>query len=81
MFKNVDITYKNAGEILDYLEKQLQSQAGIHYKKGVKYFLDEELDKAIREWEKTLQLNPEHLEAKRDLEKTRRLLEKLRKFQ
>ncbi len=81
MFKNVDITYKNAGEILDYLEKQLQNQAGIHYKKGVKYFLDEELDKAIREWEKTLQLNPEHPEAKRDLEKTRRLLEKLRKFQ
>jgi tetratricopeptide (TPR) repeat protein len=80
MFKNVDITHKNVAKIVSDIEKQLQNDAQDHYRKGVEYFLAEQLDQAIKEWEETLRLHPDHRDAKRDLQKTRRLLENLRKL-
>ncbi|MCJ7494665.1 MAG: hypothetical protein MUP68_10565 [Deltaproteobacteria bacterium] len=84
MFKKADITYKNVREMVTNLEKRLQdhkTQAENHYQKGVGHFLAEELDEAVQEWEKTLQLDPQHLKAKKDIEQVRRLQEKLRKIQ
>ena len=84
MFKKADITYKNVREMVANLEKRLQdhkTQAENHYQKGVRHFLAEELDEAVQEWEKTLQLDPQHLKAKKDIEQVRRLQEKLRKIQ
>ncbi len=52
-------------------------QAEVHYQKGVKYFIAEDLPQAIKEWEETLRLNPEHPKAWKDLEKAQRLLENL----
>lgn len=81
MFKKLDMDYKNTREMVLYIEKQLQDQAENHYRQGVGYFLAEKLDEAVKEWEQTLNLNPGHPRAKRDLERTRRLLENLRKLQ
>jgi tetratricopeptide (TPR) repeat protein len=61
-------------------EVQLQEQAEVHYAKGIRHFLAEELDQAIVEWEETLRLNPEHSKAKRDLEKARRLLKNFKRL-
>ncbi len=61
-------------------EVQLQEQAEVHYMKGVRYFLSQELDKAIDEWEETLRLNPDHPNARKDLQKARRMLESLKKI-
>ena len=61
-------------------EVQLQEQAEVHYVNGIRYYLAEELDKAIEEWEETLRLNPTHPKAKKDLLKARRMLETLRKI-
>jgi tetratricopeptide (TPR) repeat protein len=58
---------------------QQQEQAELHYIKGARYFLAEDLDKAIVEWEEALRLNPEHPNAKRDIEKAKRILKNLRK--
>ncbi len=69
---------KNALDSAPYF--RLQNEAEAHYKKGVAYFLAEELDKAVEEWEETLRLNPAHAKAKKDLEKARRLLEGLKKL-
>jgi tetratricopeptide (TPR) repeat protein len=57
-----------------------QDQAEIHYAKGIKYYLDQDLERAIGEWEETLRLNPDHLNARRDLQKARRMLETLKKI-
>lgn len=83
MFKKVDITYQNVRVMIATLEKHLQdqrAQAENHYQKGVRHFLAEELNLAIQEWKKTLQLDPQHLKAQKDIEQANRLQEKLRKI-
>jgi tetratricopeptide (TPR) repeat protein len=56
-----------------------KKQAEVHYLKGVKHFLNEELQSAITEWEKALALNPEHKKANKNINNARSLLEKLKK--
>ena len=46
------------------VKASMNKEAEEHYLKGVKYFLNEDLNNAIKEWEKTLALNPEHQKAK-----------------
>jgi tetratricopeptide (TPR) repeat protein len=59
--------------------KAQKKQAEVHYLNGVKHFLNEELQSAIKEWEKTLALNPEHKKAKENINNALSLLEKLAK--
>jgi len=61
------------------VKEAIKQQAEAHYIQGVKYFLNEELQSAIKEWEKALKLNPEHNKAKKNIEKAKSLLEKLKK--
>jgi tetratricopeptide (TPR) repeat protein len=58
-----------------------KKQAEVHYLNGVKHFLNEELESAITEWEKTLTLNPEHEKAKTNINNARSLIEKLKKVE
>ena len=52
-------------------------EADAHYAAGIRRFLSEDLEGAIREWEKTLSLDPAHPKARRDIEKARRLKGKI----
>ena len=61
------------------VHKSRKKQAEVHYLKGVKHFLNENLQSAITEWEKALALNPEHKKAKENINNARSLLEKLKK--
>lgn len=47
-----------------------------HYRRGVSFFLAEDMQRAIREWEQALSLDPEHPNARRNIEKARNLLKK-----
>jgi len=80
MFKKVVKTYKDTENIINTLESRIREQAQIHYRQGIQHFLDEELSEAIKEWELTLQLVPDHIKAKKEIEKTRRIIENLNKF-
>lgn len=77
IFDHVDSGYKDVRESIAFAKKQL---AGEHYLRGVKYFTDEELDKAIKEWEVTLALDPNHPKAKKDIDNARTLLQKLKEI-
>ncbi|UCD91151.1 MAG: hypothetical protein JSW04_06930 [Desulfobacterales bacterium] len=58
-----------------------QKQAEVHYLRGVKHFLNEELTDAIKEWEMTLALDPEYKKAKENIKKARDVLEKLKQVE
>jgi tetratricopeptide (TPR) repeat protein len=77
VFNRLDSGYKDVRESISLVKKQL---AGEHYLRGVKYFTDEELNKAIKEWEVTLALDPNHPKAKKDIENARTLLQKLKEI-
>jgi len=66
-------------EIRIGIKNAIKQQAEAHYIQGVKHFLNEELQSAIKEWEKTLKLNPRHDKAKKNIQNARSLLEKLNK--
>jgi len=72
----------------DCIEKAISDAKGVmkkeaeaHYLQGVKYFLNQELNSAIKEWEKTLVLNHDHKKAKENIINARRLLEKYKKVE
>jgi len=67
------------GKIRLAIKQSIKQQAEAYYIQGVKYFLNEELESAIKEWEKTLKLNPGHDKAKKNIKNAKYLLEKLNK--
>jgi tetratricopeptide (TPR) repeat protein len=71
--------YDCVKKTISYVYKTKKKDAEVHYLKGVKHFLNEELKSAIQEWDKTLALNPEHKKAKENINNARRLLEKFEK--
>jgi tetratricopeptide (TPR) repeat protein len=82
MFNNVDPDYKDARYITDFLKNidKNKSRAAEHYMSGVNYYINQNLEKAIKEWEITLTLDPNHPNAKKDIENARSFLEKLNKI-
>ena len=76
-FQRVDSGYRDVRILIAHHRKQL---AEIHYINGVTFFVDEEIEKAIQEWEITLSFDPNHPKAKTDIENGRNLLKKLEKI-
>ena len=76
-FQRVDPGYKDVNLLLAHSRKQV---AEAHYIKGVKFFIEEEIENAIQEWKTTLSLEPNHAKAKKDIENARNLLQKLERI-
>ena len=74
-----DAEYDCVKKTISDVHTAKKKQAEVHYLKGVKYFLNEELQSAILEWEKALTLNPEHKKARKNIDNAQSLLEKLKK--
>jgi cytochrome c-type biogenesis protein CcmH/NrfG len=51
--------------------------AQVHYRNGVKHFINEDLKSAIAEWEIALAYNPNHDKARENIENARRLMQKI----
>ena len=78
MFNNVAPDYKDVQKVKADVKRTMEKEAEEHYRRGVKYFVNEQLERAIKEWEKTLVLNPDHEKARANIDKSRNLLEKLK---
>lgn len=76
-FNRVDPKFKGLKAARAAAEKSL---AEVHYLAGVKHFVNEELARAIKEWETTLTLNPKHIKARKDIDNARGLLQKLQQI-
>jgi tetratricopeptide (TPR) repeat protein len=70
----VDPEYKDVKRLKKGIEVKL---AETHYLQGVKYFLKEEIVKAIHEWDITVALNPDHTKAKSDMEQAKKILKRV----
>ena len=77
MLNRVEPKPKEVNELITFVNKQL---AESHYLAGVKYFVDEQLEKAIKEWETALVFDPQHPKARGDIENAVDLLQKLKKI-
>ncbi len=82
VFNNVDPDYKDVRRISDFLINidKSKERAAEHYMSGVNYYMNQDLDKAIKEWEITLTLDPNYPNAKKDIENARSFLDKLNKI-
>lgn len=56
---------------------QLANLAQIHYRNGVKHFINEDLKSAIAEWETALACDPNHDKARENIDNARRLMQKI----
>jgi tetratricopeptide (TPR) repeat protein len=66
---------------ISHLSLMVKDKADVHYRRGVRYFVNEELEKAIKEWEQTLAIDPTNEMAQKDIGNAKSLLEKLRQIQ
>ncbi len=74
----LDKGYQDTAPLLTQARARLHARAEALYRQGVKYFLNEDLEKAIHSWSEALKINPEHPKAKQDIENAIRLLDKWR---
>jgi tetratricopeptide (TPR) repeat protein len=72
----VDPAYKDAAQLLTRAQSRLNTRAEDFYRRGVKFFLNEDLESAIKSWETALKFNPEHPKAAQDMKNAQKLLEK-----
>ena len=74
----VDPGYKDTSQRVENLQGKLKDQqAEVRYIAGLTFFLNEDLDNAIREWEQVLKLDPSHPQASKDLKIAKGLQAKL----
>jgi tetratricopeptide (TPR) repeat protein len=78
VLSRIEPSYEDTGQLLSVARARMKAQAEALYRDGVKQFVNEELEKAIKTWKKVLELNPDHAKARQDIENAERLLEKFR---
>jgi tetratricopeptide (TPR) repeat protein len=77
MLNQVTMDLTEMDQLKSDLRIAMQNQSEIHYRRGVTFFVNEDLEKAIAEWEKSLALAPENQKARKAIENASNLLKKL----
>jgi tetratricopeptide (TPR) repeat protein len=72
--------FLNVQKVISDLKSQMKKESEIHYRKGVKHYLKEELSEAIDEWRVASQLDPENAKIKNDIDNAGQLLKKINKI-
>lgn len=73
-----EVPEKAAKDILSYPKETDQNEAERLYRSGMRQFQAGELEKAAADWEKALRFDPSHAKARKDLDRVRRMLLKLK---
>jgi tetratricopeptide (TPR) repeat protein len=67
-------SYEDSPALIQDSRKRLIDQ---HYGQGIRYYREEKLREAIAEWRLVLDLDPQHANAKRNIEQSEKLLKGL----
>lgn len=78
---NVKTDCQTTQNYIAHLKQLVKDRADIYYRRGVRHFVNEELEKAIVEWKKALAIDPTNTTTQKDIENAENLLEKLRNIQ
>ena len=81
LLEQVGSGFEGRAKVDLWLTEKMNSEAESHYRRGVAFFLDENLTGAIREWEMGLELNPNHAKAGEGVANAKRLQEKVKGIQ
>lgn len=79
-YRKAEPARKDITAALAAVERRKTEKAEELYNEGVRFFINQQLDQAIRSWEQTLALNPEHPKAPKNIEKARGLQQKLKEL-
>lgn len=71
---------KQIADLEKAIESKLNSTVSKLMKRGNKYYRNGSIRSAKRDWEQVLQLDPENIEAKKNVERAQRVLDKLNKL-
>lgn len=74
--KAADQSYQDTAQLLSLALARMRAQAETYYRSGVRHFINEDLERAVKAWEHALSLNPNHPKARMDIENARRLIKK-----
>jgi tetratricopeptide (TPR) repeat protein len=77
VLENMEESHEAGTALKEAVHARLVELAQVHYRNGVKHFINEDLNKAISEWEIALECDPDHAKARENIENARRLLEKI----
>ncbi|GAB6094740.1 hypothetical protein JCM14469_09920 [Desulfatiferula olefinivorans] len=80
-FQSVDPAYADVQERIAEIRDLVKQRAEIHYRNGVKCFLNENLEGAIAEWKQALALDPENVQVRKDMDNALELLRKINELQ
>jgi len=75
--RSIDTGYRDTQNLISDTEGILR-EADKHYAEGVRRFLRQDPEGALREWQTTLRLDPGHPQARKDVERASRLNEKIK---
>lgn len=76
-FSRVKPGYRDVKNVMITTQNLL---AEVYYNTGVKFYVTDKIEQAIREWNEALKLNPKHPRARKDIENAQNLLKKLQKL-
>lgn len=77
MLSQATMDLEGMDQLKSDLRIAMQNQSEIHYRRGVTFFVNEDLEKAMAEWKNALELAPENQKARKAIENARNLLQKL----
>lgn len=76
--QSISQPFEDTEQLISQARGRLNARSEAMYRKGVKHFLNEELELAIEAWQQALSLNPNHPKAAEDIENATNLLDKWR---
>ncbi|MFO8084234.1 MAG: hypothetical protein R6U27_07955 [Desulfobacterales bacterium] len=78
---NIKMSCQSTQNYVAHLRQLVKNRADIYYRRGVRFFVNEELEKAILEWKKALAIDPVNTTIQKDIENAENILEKLHQIQ
>jgi tetratricopeptide (TPR) repeat protein len=80
VLEHADDAHSPSVALREKVTKQLVALAQMHYRNGVKLFINEQLQAAVDEWQKALKCDPDHAKARENIDNARRIMQKIERL-